>query len=51
MTERQKKVLAIAERIEANELTKSVIEYANVIAEECLVKQLYVNGVLVYEGE
>jgi hypothetical protein len=49
--ERQKKILEIARANNANPLMESIIEFADVIAEECLADKIYLNGNLIYQSE
>lgn len=49
MDDRQKKILKIAREIGSNELTLSVIEFADTIAEETLADKIVLNGVVIYE--
>lgn len=51
MDERQKKILKKARELGSNELTLSIIEFADTIAEETLANRITLNGVVIYEKE
>lgn len=50
-SDRQHKILELARKHPDNDLALAIIEFADIIAEECLANSIHLNGILIYQKE